>query len=804
MIRRYKKGVVMLLILAVLAAAAVGCGVTEQENRQGNAASDGAGTEEGSSTAAMGRYVEETTDLSDKISGRGNGLYQLSNGNLLISDRNGEFMKTWDNGKTWLTDMRQWRTKMLEEGTYIMSMAVGPDNTVALIRNVDVWEDGMADAEEGADADDLVNPFDYELHPQVLIIKPDNTEIVADVSMLDSDDSLYKIYIADNGRIFVSTIGSSSLYEVKEDGSSELFLALDGGRPELIQFQGDLMLIDGNRFDGPVLYDMAKEEFIEDEVLTEFVSMNYADRNDTYDADDTYRLYYFFNGEDVLYLAGEKGLYRHVIGGSVMEQVIDGNLCSLGNPSYRIQGMLPLENNEFLALFEDGKMVRFVYDASIPTKPGEKITVYCLEDNETLRQAVSLYLVRNPEVYIEVEVGMDGSGSITKEDAIKSLNTKIMAGEGPDVLLLDNMPLDSYVEKGLLLDLGPILEEAGQSEALFANITEAVKKDDKIYAMPCEVRIPVMMADGKYLAGVSDIKGIADMAEALRAENPGKDLLGFCSAKGIMRLFSMSCVPAWITGDGELDKEAVSQFLTQTKRIYDAQMDGISDDVIKNYDEMNEYYVKYVGMSYDDTDDVRTGTDTMSYLGGLTQMVNGTFGVFDNFNAYNMMTSVQKQEGFKTAEWTVMEGQGGNVFWAISLLGISTASSHQERAADFVKSCFGKEIQTGLHYGLPVNTAAFEEYILPERKEFQEGVSCGGYMLSNTDGLQVYLDVYWPDEEQLAAFRKCMEEADTAYLKNDFIEYAVYDEGAAYIQGEKSLEEAMAAIEKKISIYMAE
>lgn len=842
MIRRYKKGVVILLILAVLTAAVVGCGVTEQENHQGNVASDGTGTEEGSSPAAMGRYVEATTDLSDKISGRGNGLYQLSNGNLLISDRSGEFMKTEDNGKTWMTDTRQWRTKMLEEGVYIMSMAVGPDNTVALIRQVDVLEDGTADVEEGTgeevsadteegvdeevgadmeesadeeagtDADentneeagDLVNPFDYELHPQVLIIRPDNTEIVADVPILDSDDYLYKIYIADNGRIFVSTIGSSSLYEVKEDGSSELFLALDGGRPELLRFQGDLMLIDGNRFDGPVLYDMAKEEFIEDKVLTEFVSTNYADRNDTYDADDTYRLYYFFNGEDVLYLAGEKGLYRHVIGGSVMEQIIDGNLCSLGNPSFRLQGMLPLENNEFLTLFEGGKMVHFVYDASIPAKPSEKITLYALEDNETLRQAINLYQIRNPEVYIEYEVGMDGGSSVTKEDAIKSLNTKIMAGKGPDVLLLDNMPLDSYLEKGLLLDLSPMLDEISQEDGIFDNITEAMEKDGKVYAMPCEVRIPVMMADKKYLEGASDIKEIADMVEALRAENPEKDLLGFCSAKGIMRLFSMSCVPAWITGDGELDKEAVSQFLTQTKRIYDAQMDGIPDDVVKNYDEMNEYYVKYVGMSYDDTDDVRTGTDTMSYLGGVTQMVNGTFCVFDNFNGFNMITSIQKTEGFETAEWTAMKGQGGNVFWAVSLLGISVASDHQERAADFVKSCFGKEIQTSLHYGLPVNIAAFEEGMAPNGKDVQEDGLCGCYMLSNDDGLQVYLDVYWPDEELWETFRNCMEEADTAYLKNDIIEYAVYDEGTAFMQGKKSLEEAMEAIEKKISIYMAE
>ncbi len=808
---KIKTKTVCLLSLVMLMGFLAGCS-TVASNMEAENSADKSGGENGDiSFKAMGRYVEETTDLSDKISGRGNSLYRLSDGKLLISDRNGEFIKTEDNGKSWTTAMSGLQTKMLEEGFFMTSIAVGPDNTVALIRQVDAPEDETADKdgmdEKGADeeADEPETPFDYALNLQVLIIKPDNTEIPVDVPILDNDDSLYKIYVADNGRIFVSTIGSSSLYEVKEDGSSELYLALDGGRPELLQFQGDIMLIDGNRFDGPVLYDMAKEEFIEDEVLTEFVSTNYADRNDTDEADNTYRLYYFFNGEDVLYLAGEKGLYRHVIGGSAMEQIIDGNLCSFGNPSCKIQGMAPLENNEFLALFEGGKIVHYAYDAGIPAKPSEKITVYGLEDNETLRQAINTYQIRNPEVYIEFQIGMDGSSSMTKEDAIKNLNTRIMAGEGPDVLLLDNMPLDSYLEKGLLLDLGPILEEVSREEGIFDNITEAVSKDGKVCAMPCEVRIPVMMADKKYIAEVQDIEDVADMTEALRTENPGKDLLGFCSARGIMRLYAMSCVPAWITADGELNKDAVSQFLKQTKRIYDAQMDGIYDEDIRKYAEMNEYYENYEGASYDDTDDVRTGTDTMSYLGGVTQMVNGAICVFDNFNGFNMMTSIQRTEGFEDAAWTTMKGQGGSVFWAISLLGISTASNRQERAADFVKSCFGRENQTSLYYGLPVNITAFEEYVTPSpSKEVQEDGFCGGYMLSNNDGLQVYLEVYWPDEELRAAFRNCMEEVDTAYFKNDFIEYAVYEEGEAYIKGEKSLEEAMKAIEKKVSIYMAE
>ena len=45
-------------------------------------------------------------------------------------------------------------------------------------------------------------------------------------------------------------------------------------------------------------------------------------------------------GADAIYLAGRQGVYRHVLGGSAMEQVIDGNLNILGNPAYQIMDML--------------------------------------------------------------------------------------------------------------------------------------------------------------------------------------------------------------------------------------------------------------------------------------------------------------------------------------------------------------------------------------------------------------------------------------------------------------------------------
>lgn len=151
-----------------------------------------------------------------------------------------------------------------------------------------------------------------------------------------------------------------------------------------------------------------------------------------------------------------------------------------------------------------------------------------------------------------------------------------------------------------------------------------------------------------------------------------------------------------------------------------------------------------------------------------------------------------------------MKGQGSNVFCAETLLGINSASKNIALSEEFLKVCLGKENQSYLYSSIPVNKAAFEESLMPDESQVNStGFYCS-VVTTMDDGSMIRLIVYWPKEEEIAAFRKCMEEADTAYIENDVLENAVYEEGTAYIQGTKSLEEAVNDIEKKVSIYLAE
>lgn len=737
----------------------------------------------------MGRYVEAERDLSEVLKNV-SGMKRFSDGSIRIVDKASGIQVSKDNGDTWEKESNGWLDDKLE-AAYLMDVQIREDGTIGVI-----YEDYEKDsAKEDSEEDSAFN-----LSPDCALIAPDGR--VTPVQLSVSEEEMYanRIWLSDQGRIFITTLGDV-IYEVSEDGSSKPFLTLEG-RPGQIQFGGNLMLIDGYDFKTPLLYDLEKEEYVEEEGLEEFVSSQYGeDRN--FNGGSWYDLLYFFGEDGTLYFAGEKGLHRHVIGEKETEQLIDGSLSRLGSPQYGIKGMTLLGDGAFLAVFNNGKLVKFTFDPNVSAYPSEKLKVYSLTESYSLRTAISIYQVMNPDVLVEYEIGMEEDDGITREDALKKLNTEILAGKGPDLLLLDGLPMDSYVEKGLLLKLDDLLETLSKEEELYDNLflTFSGKegKEKGIYAVPGNVCFPLMLGREKYVSQMTDLTAVADMVEQLRGDNPGEDLLGICSAKGIMKVFSMASESAWVGEQGEIDREAVSEFLTQMKRIYQAQMDGISSKSIDRYESSTDWYGEIYGENWVYESSIY-GINTLDYVGGYTRFMAGIttypYGYFD-------ITSAAKAEGFEDTLLMPLAGQREGIFIPDSILGINAGTDRKELAEDFVKVFLGEEVQCALG-GFAVNKGAFEKLLLPEEEYLGENNLYGSMAMIDEDGIEVDLDVYYPEDEELADLRRWMESADTPLLADLTLEKTVFDEGEAYLEGEQELEETLDAIWSKLAIYMSE
>lgn len=742
----------------------------EKKNEQGS----------GDSDIAMGRYEEEETDLSDNLANVRE-MKRFSDGRLVITDTSSGIWVSNDNGASWESE----NTKYLEEklaDTYIMDIGVAEEGTLGII--YDDYED------ENSEESDSV----FDLSPECALVRADGTVVPVSLSLTEDEMYANRIWLTGEGRAFITTFGDI-IYEVKEDGSSEEFLRMEG-RPMLIQFRDNIMLIDGYDFEAPLLYDMEKEEYVEDGVLSDFVKNNGSDRQ--FNGGSWYDIFYFF-GEEELYLAGDKGLYRHAAGQEEMERLIDGSLSRLGSPKYGIKGMVMLENGVFLAVFNSGKVVRFTYNPDMPSMPEECLKVYSLEDSYGIRTAISIYQIANPNVRVEYEVGRGEDNGVTREDALKKLNTRIVAGEGPDVLLMDGLPVDSYIEKGLLLGLNEFLEGVFKEEEFFENLVRAFAHEGSVYMVPMQAGFPVMLGRAGYVSGMKNLSDVADEVEKMREDYPEKDILGICSEKALMKIFSISSEPAWKKENGEIDEDAVAEFLTQMKRIYDAQMDGIGQKWVDRFESTSDWYAEEIGENWEYTLGFY-GLNTLDYVGEYARFMAGMttypYGYYD-------ITSAAKTEGFEETILAPMAGQCSNVFAPDTILGINAASEKKELAEDFLKEFMGKEVQMSLG-GFGINKAAFDELLTVDKEELGENNEYGSMAMIDEDGVEVSLDVYYPEEEELKALKNRMESADTPYMADIVFEQAIFEEGEKYIRGNQSLEETLKEIRNQLAIYMSE
>ncbi len=783
-----------LLAFALAAGMLSGCGTkggTDGGGGTTDSTTDGGEQQGGNQGTAMGRYVEKDVELNGSVLTDWNSrLFKQEDGSLLLADNSGFILRSTDNGASFTKADVQWLDKMKAENKYILTMAIGLDGTAAV-----VW----TEPEEGTE--DSGNGVQLKMDMQLTLIKPDGTEIPVEMKLGEDEWWINAVYISDDGRIFATASGAN-LYEVKEDGSSEKYLTIDGYSIDLVQFHGNCMILDGYNVDVPLIYDMEAKEYIEDEVFSEFVRENFQNR-DGY-AGKSHDLFLLSGGDDAIYLAGKSGVFRHVLGGSAMEQVIDGSLNILGNLAYKIMDMMVAKNDEFLMVLTGERMTRFVYDPDVPSRPEEKLQVWSLEDEAVIRQAISKYQKDNPAVYVEYEIGLAGN-SMTREDAIKNLNTRTMAGKGPDVLVLDNLPMDSYIEKGILMDIAPVLDGASGREAVFSNVVDAFRDDGHVYAVPSRIQLPYICGKKDDVEKMTDLSSIADEMELMRENDPDAYLMCIPSAKGIMRIFSPSCVPAWRTEDGSLDKDAVADFLTQTKRMYDAQMNGLPEEGVQSWEADASYYQEFEspnGEAFEDADGVRTRHEATHLLGGRRQFVAGAS---EDVWHYNIQISVSKMEGFEDCVSVPMNGQCDNVFWARTLLGINASSANAQQAQDFLKTVLGNEIQSEVLDGFPVTPKAIlgnyeDQWRVYKDNDYVSGQ--GG--TTDLNGEEILMPIRVPDEKKVSELINWIGSLETAYVEEKTFENVVYEEGERYIRGEKTLEEVMGAVETRLGIYLAE
>lgn len=770
------KMVVLWMLIALLS----GCGGAKLDDE----ATDSDSRQSASFAGAMGRYMETIYPYAEEIN-RNGGVNWLDDGSLTLIDYNSGLYRSLDNGQSWSKEDTSWYPML--EGVYCLSAVMGPDGTVAATCSGEMSE--VVRTVYGKPVAE-----DWEGNYCVFSL-PDGTDKVVDFGFRQEDGSCISSFVfKEDGRLFAKDM-QGRVYEVdiEKESLRELFMAERA--VGYLSFSKEILMAVG--YDRLYLYDLEKEVMLpSDATVDAFIRQALVDERVSYTSGG-YPLAVIGSDEpDVLYLACQDGMYRHILNGSMMEQVIDGALSIFGDSYTSIYQMRALENQEFLVAFSPSVgMVRYTFNEDVPAMPDRELRIYSLEENHSVRQAVTAYKRAHTDVYVRYEVGLESDSSLTAEDAVKRLNTQVLAGEGPDVLVLDGLPLHTYKEKGMLLDIHMLFRGLQGEAQLFENIVKGFAEENgSIYAMPMGVRVPLLVGEKGRIDKAEDLESLAAEVEKLRADYPEGGLFGIYDAEAFLRLFGSVSSSAWVDEEGRMDAETVKEFLTLTKKMYDLELKGAIPKQQQTLQEQAEEMASY-------GEDVLASRAQVSnnvlYLPmGYAQMAAGSSeGIQLDLDS---VTSVLRLDD--TLDYRVFQGQSKNLFIPVAMVGISARSEETEEAKAFVQLMFDSETQKEIYNGYPVNRSAYQAHFAFS----EENQSNGTMTLQKADDTEQDFELYWPNQEEQQQFTACMEALTTPALTNHYLCELVYTEGTKVLEGEVSVEHAATEIVKKAAIYLAE
>lgn len=746
------------LLAGVLAAGMLaGCGGDKNAAEGENfAVADGGGA------GAKGRFLESDLKLPEGV----DSIYAarlLSDGGIGAFGSMGQLLHSTDMGETW--EMKE--TGAMEQ-FYLEAVGLSPDGGAAIF--------GYKEGEGGESVYGMRLITGEGEYRDISLKLPEPKN--ADMGI----NGVRRAAFDDEGALWAVDFNGDMLKIDLETGESTSGCDYSGGYIEYFGFAGEKLLFvtkegihvystkDGTELGGDALLDDVVKNSVSEAEWTDGVPVTFSKGME----------------EGSIVYADHSGVYYHADGGSVGEQLINGELISLGDTSYTLYSVSMLDEEHFLAHVMGAgksKLLLYSYDKNIPAVPEKEMTVYALRDSVLLHQTISLYQKSHPDVYVKLEIGVTGEDGVSQDDAITALNTKILADDAPDILILDGLPADSYVEKGILADISWLVKELEETDGVFTNITDAYAKDGAVYELPVRFYLTTVQGKGADVFGAS-LSAFADAAEKLKAENPDKKILSANTASDLLGILFDGDSAGWRKSDGSLDKGRIENYLTQAKRLYD--IDAYTEEDVRKH-------------TYDSNGGLESTAGSKG-INLLTKKNMMGLGILTSLSDYGTVLPVNKMEN---VSFGVLNSQQEKSFMPYLLAGMSSGSDVTEEAQDFLRILFGKECAGGSESGFPVNKAGWE-VLCAQGIEVYGPDSKGGFVITGENDEMVTVEQDCLTREEVDKFTGILEGLEAPAMTDAVIRELVVAQGTAYLKGEQSLADTVSAIEKKLELYLAE
>lgn len=395
--------------------------------------------------------------------------------------------------------------------------------------------------------------------------------------------------------------------------------------------------------------------------------------------------------------------------------------------------------------------------------------------------------------YSEFNTTDDYNAGLTK------LNTEVIAGQVPDILDTNGLPIHQYGAKGLLEDLWPYIEgdeELGGREGLMEKVLEAAQDDGKLYQIFNSFNI-------RTAVGATGVVGekmswtLEELRSALAAMPEGCAIFGEGDTKENMlsnvMAMQMDNFVDWTTGECRFDSEGFIALL----------------------EFCNSFPLKFdwSSVDYEDYEDENTRIAAGKQLLAREYLYNFQDIQIQKFVFGGEITFVgfPREDGGVGSSFVIQDG-----------LAMSTTCKDKEGAWTFMRETITPQSSEDGEYfyfngwGFPVNRQDFErmaeqamtpEYILDENGEPMLDEN-GEPMEQSQGGMGwgngTFLELYSTSQEEYDQIMALYEAIDSIYTYDEKIYSIVLDVAQRYFNDDITVEMAADQIQSRVKIYVNE
>ncbi len=422
---------------------------------------------------------------------------------------------------------------------------------------------------------------------------------------------------------------------------------------------------------------------------------------------------------------------------------------------------------------ETYSFARYTYDKDVAAVPEHTLQVFGLSESDTIQQAVIGFQRKNPDVKVEFKTSGKEAGEVSSDD-IRTLNTELLSGKGADVLLLNGLPADAYIEKGVLCDLTKLAKGLMKENRYLENMmNNTLQKDGKIYGIPVKFTVPVLYGDEQIEKALDSL----DSLSAYMDKNPDAAIFGVTNKEYIRDFLFQMYQEELMKTDGTADKAKMEQLLelavsiaknSKTDFYEEMEMGSSQDTLFSNPGSM--YLMKHTDMVV---------TDRIDSL--VSMMLDCKIARTQNF-------TLKSLKGFYLP--------GG-------IAGINKNTKQKEIAEEFVKYLFSEEVQGAkLDDGFPVLTQALEAKEEEADSKYADSytISVGGELA----GEDFKIDAGFPTVKEVKDLVELCKTLNRPANQDRAVWDIYQSEADKVLNGSIGAGEGAENIRKKVELYLAE